>query len=138
MPLSTLIEANSRFAISLPEVDQTERIRTALGVKGGRLPRVDEDSLARYYRYLAARLPLPFAAYYPEPMNPRERTEFHCSVEELLDPAQHLGDEFDGIYCRVRKGDFTVNLPLIELHAPADSVQSQLIEDYWYWFWNWR
>jgi hypothetical protein len=57
---------------------------------------------------------------------------------ELLNPTQHLGDEFDGIFCKTRKGDFEINLPLIELELPDDSPNSQLIEDYWYWFWNWR
>ena len=57
---------------------------------------------------------------------------------ELLDPTQYLGDEFDGIFCKTRKGKFEVNLPLIELHVPEGSPNFQLIEDYWYWFWNWR
>jgi len=105
---------------------------------GDGLPRVNRDTLARYYSYLSANLSLQFTAYYPRPMNARERTDFRCRVLELLDPTQHLGDEFDGIFCRTRKGNFEVNLPLIELQIPDDSSDFQLIEDYSFWFWNWR
>ena len=94
--------------------------------------------MARYHAYLSANLSLPFTAYYPQPMNAQEKTQFRCTVLELLDPTQYLGDEFDGIFCKTRKGNFEVNLPLIELHVPHDSPDFQLIEDYWYWFWNWR
>ena len=80
-----------------------------------------EETLARYYTYLSANLSLPFTAYYPQPMNPQEKTQFRCTVLELLDPTQYLGDEFDGIFCQTRKGKFEVNLPLIELHVPHDS-----------------
>ena len=59
-------------------------------------------------------------------------------VLELLNPKKHLGDEFDGIFCKTRKGKYEVNLPLTELQIPLDSPNSQLIEDYGYWFWNWR
>jgi hypothetical protein len=107
-------------------------------VTTGGLPQVDQDTLARYYAYLSANLSLPFTAYYPQPMNAQEKTQFLCTILELLDPTQHLGDEFDGIFCKTRKGDFEVNLPLIELHVPHDSSDFQLIEDYQYWFWNWR
>ena len=33
----------------------------------------------------------------------------------LLDPAKHLGDGLDGIFCKTRKGTYEINLPLIEL-----------------------
>jgi hypothetical protein len=117
---------------------QTERIMAILGATHGGPPRVGEDTLARYHQYLLANLSLPFIAYYPQPRNSQEKTQFRCAVLELLDPAHHLGDEFDGIFCRTSKGDFEVNLPLIELHIPENSINFQLVEDYWYWFWNWR
>ena len=47
-------------------------------------------------------------------------------------------DEFGGIFCKTRKGDCDINLPLIELEIPQNSPNFQFIEDYWYWFWNWR
>jgi hypothetical protein len=122
----------------LAERDQKHRIMAALGVTQGSLPRVDEQTLSTYFRYLAAQLSLPFAAWYPEPKTSAEKTQFRCNVVELLDPAKHMGDQFDGIFCKTRKGTFEVNLPLIELHIPQDDFNFQLIEDYWYWFWNWR
>jgi hypothetical protein len=99
---------------------------------------VDEETLSRYYDYLAASLSLPFAAYYPEPKNSQEVEEYQCEVLELIDPATYLGDEFDGIFCKTRKGPYELNLPLIDVHLPEDNPNFRLIEDYSYWFWNWR
>ncbi len=110
----------------------------ALGLTSGPLLKVDEETLSRYYRYLSARLPLPFAAHYPAPKNAREAVALRCTVTELLDPAVHLGDGFDGIFCKTRKGGYEINLPLIELDLPEDSPAFRLIDDFWYWFWNWR
>ena len=142
MSISTITETNWND-LPLPvaasaNVDRTGRIQAALGLTADGLPRIDEDTLARYYAYLSANMSFPFTAFYPQPMNAQERSQFRCTVLDLLDPIQHLGDEFDGIFCRTRKGNFEVNLPLIELHVPHDSPDFQLIEDYWYWFWNWR
>lgn len=117
---------------------QKARIMTVFGLTGERLPKVNEDTLLQYYNYLAANLSFPFTAHYPEPMNSREQMEFRCVVLELLDPEKFLGDEFDGIFCKTRKGKYEINLPLIELDISEDSRNSQLIEDYWFWFWNWR
>ena len=142
MSIPTITETNWNGlqlpAVSSPGADQTERILAALGLTADGLPKVDQDTLARYYAYLSANMSLPFTAYYPQPTNAQEKTQFRCTVLELLDPTQYLGDEFDGIFCKTRKGNFEVNLPLIELHVPHDSPDFQLIEDYWYWFWNWR
>ena len=142
MSFSTIIETNWNSlplpAVSSPIMGQIGRIQAALGLAADSLPKVNEDTLARYYAYLSANLSLPFTAYYPQPMNVQERIQFRCTVLDLLDPIQHLGDEFDGIFCRTRKGNFVVNLPLIELEVPNDSPDFQLIEDYSYWFWNWR
>jgi hypothetical protein len=117
---------------------QAERIMTALVSTVDGPPKVDEDTLARYYAYLSVNLSLPLTAFYPQPMDAQERAQFRCTVLELLDPARYLGDVFDGIFCKTRKGNFEVNLPLTELHVPHDSPDLQLIEDYCYWFWNWR
>ena len=105
---------------------------------GKHLPSVDDQTLSRYYEYLRARLSFPFTATYPEPTNSREKREFGCVVLELLDPGKDICDEFDGIFCKTRKGKYEVNLPLTELEIPQDSPNFQLIEDYWFWFWNWR
>jgi hypothetical protein len=120
-----------------PKPDQKDRIIEALGAEND-IPKVDEEPLARYYEYLSANLSFPFAAHYPKPMNSEEEDEFRCTVLELLDPAKHLGDGFDGIFCKTSKGKFEINLPLIELEVPDDTPNFQFIEDYWFWFWNWR
>jgi hypothetical protein len=121
-----------------PSERRRRRIMAALGLTGGPLPRVDDETLSRYYKYLSATLPLPFTAYYPEPKDVREGVAFRCTVLELLDPAVYLGDGFDGIFCKTRKGRYEINLPLIELEVPQDSLSFQLVDDFWYWFWNWR
>jgi hypothetical protein len=126
------------FAESCPEHDQRDRIIEALGPLSEHVPSVGEETLARYYQYLTARLSFPFTATYPAPTSLREKIEFGCTVLELLDPLYDVCDEFDGIFCKTRKGKYEVNLPLIELEIPQDSPNFQLIEDYWFWFWNWR
>jgi len=142
MPLSTITETNGSD-LWIPPVPsfgatQAERIMAALGPVSNSLPRVDEDTLARYYAYLSLNLSLPLVAHYPQPMNSHERTQFRCTMLELLDPTKYLGDEFDGIFCKTRKGRFEVNLPLTELHLPQGSPGFQLIDDYCHWLWNWR
>jgi hypothetical protein len=117
--------------------DQKDRIMAALG-SGTSLPTVDEELLARYYHYLSEHLCFPFCAHYPKPATSREEKEFRCTVLELLDPAKYLGDGFDGIFCKTRKGKYEINLPLIELELPDDHPNFEFIEDYWYWFWNYR
>jgi len=39
-------------------------------------------------------------------------------VLELLDPSKYICDEFDGIFCKTRKGKYEINLPLTELRYP--------------------
>jgi hypothetical protein len=122
----------------LPEKTQKDRILAALGSLGDLSPHVDAETILRYYRYLAANLAFPFTAYYPLPKTSQEEVEYRASVVELLDPRKHVGGEFDGIVCKVRKGKFEVNLPLTELNIPEDSPNFQLIEDYGRWFWCWQ
>ena len=102
------------------------------------IPRVHEESLFRYYEYLTEHLCFPFIAHFPKPMNSEEEDEFCCTVLKLIDPANHLGDGFDGIFCKTRKGAYEIALPLFDLYLPEDSFGFQLIDDYWFWFWNWR
>ena len=142
MSMMTITETNWNCrqlpAVSLCGATQTERIMAALGPTTGGVPKVDGKTLSRYYRYLTARLSFPFTAHYPEPRSSLEEVEHRCIVLELLDPTKDIYDDFDGIFCKTRKGDFEVNLPLIELEIPQGSPNFRFIEDYWYWFWNWR
>ena len=120
-----------------PKLNQKDRIIEALG-SGSQIPRVDDEPLSRYYKYLTEHLCLPFIAHFPKPMNSEEDDEFRCTVLELLDPAKYLGDGFDGIFCKTSKGKYEINLPLIELEVPEESPNFEFIEDYWFWCWNWR
>jgi hypothetical protein len=129
--LEVVAESNARL-------DQRDRIIEALGILGEHLPNVDEESLSRYYNYLSARMSFPFTAHYPKPTTSLEEVQYRCTVLELLDPVKDIWDDFDGIYCKTRKGKYEINLPLIELEVPNDSPNLQFIEDYWHWFWNWR
>jgi hypothetical protein len=110
------------------------RIVAVLGRRPSGVPRVDRRTLARYCRYLSANLSWPFTAHYPPPTTPEEQVEFRCTAVELLDPAKDIYDDFDGIFCKTRKGKYEINLPLGDLVVPDDSPDFQLIEDYWYWF----
>jgi hypothetical protein len=125
-------------AESCPKHDRRDGIVAALGPLGEHSPIVDEKTLSRYYKYLSARLSFPFTAHYPAPRSSLEEGQYRCIVLESLDPAKYIYDEFDGIFCKTRKGTFEVNLPLIELEMSEDSSNFQLIEDYGYWFCNWR
>ena len=120
-----------------PDRERKKRILTALGLPSKHL-RVDPQSLARYFDYLATHLELPFVAVYPRPSTPAHAAVDRCEVIELLDPRIDLCDEFDGIYCRTRKGRFLVNLPLVELTVLPPSNNLELLADYEYWFWHWR
>ena len=119
---------------------QRARILAALARSDGPSAQVqvDEENLSRYFAHLSRTMSLPFSARYPQPMTPAESAEFACTVVELLDPQECASDEFSGIYCKTRKGDFEVNLPLGELDVPEDDPNSQLIDDYCYWFWHCR
>ena len=143
MPMSVYTDTNwngLKLVTEAPQEDSDQKVRifAALGLSGDRLLQVDDENLFRYYKYLSEHLSFPFTAYYPEPRNPCEQTLYECRVLELLDPSQYISDEFDGIFCKTRKGTFWVNLPLVELEVPQESPNFQMIEDYWYWFWNWR
>jgi hypothetical protein len=120
-----------------PKPDQKHRLIEALG-SGSTIPRVDEELLSRYYEYLSEHLRFPFIAHFPKPLNSEEEDEFRCTVLDLIDPEEHMGDGFDGIFSKTQKGKYEINLPLIDLYLPEDSFGFQLIDDYWYWFWNWR
>ena len=75
---------------SRTELNQKNRIIEALGSES-HIPRVHEESLFRYYEYLAEHLRLPFIAHFPKPMNSEEECEFRCTVLKLLDPAKAPG-----------------------------------------------
>jgi hypothetical protein len=142
--LTTCILSDSQWAeikaVSEPlsKKCRQERIAAALGPASGLVPKVDDETLRRYYKYLSENLTFPFTVHYPEPTNSREEFQFRCTVLELLDPSEQLGDMFDGIFCATRKGMYEINLPLNELKVAHDSPNFDLIEDFRCWFWHWR
>ena len=117
---------------------QKQRILAVLGINNDHLPLVDEKMLIRYFEYLCGNLSFPFTAHYPEPTTSLKEVQYKCTVLELLDPSNHVGAEFDGIFCITRKAGLEVNRPLVELEVSQDNPEFQIIEDYWYWFWNWH
>ncbi len=123
---------------STSEDSQKQRILAALGIDDDHLPLVDEKMLLRYFEYLSGNLSFPFTAHYPEPTTALAEVECNCTILEILDPSKHVGDEYDGLFCKTSKAGFEVNLPLVELEISQNSPDFQMIEDYWYWFWNWR
>lgn len=125
-------------AVCPPKSDPCARIMRALGLRQGPIPRVDDDSLSAYAEFLSTHLEMPFTAWYPAATSAKQRSENRLTVIELLDPRAHLGDPFDGLFVKTRKGKYEVNLPLGELYVPHGSTNFGLIEDYWHWFWNWR
>lgn len=125
-------------AMPLSEFGRMAQIRTALGEGWRRLPTVDGITLRRYYRYLSQNLSLPFAAWHRQPSLLGGDEEDRCTVVELIDPATGLGDESDGIFCKVRIGQQERTVPLTELVLSLDEPNGPLVEHYGDWFWHWR
>ena len=142
MSIPTITETNwsglQLAAVCSPTADQTERILAAFGPSADGMPKVDQARWPDTMRTCRRTCRCRFRPTTRSRGTPQEKVEFRCRVVELLDPTQHMGDEFDGIFCRIRKGNFEVNLPLVELFVPDESPNFQLIEDYSFWFWNWR
>jgi hypothetical protein len=137
--LTTAVTYRNRIGFvpkSCPERTRKDRIIEALGAAN--IPKVHDEPLSRYYKYLTEHLCFPFIAHFPKPATFQEEEEFRCTVVELLDPVKHMGDGIDGIFSKTSKGKYEINVPLIDLYLPEDSFGFQLIDDYWYWFWNWR
>ena len=95
MSLSTITETNWNGlqlpAVSSPGADQTERIMAALGLTTDGLPKVDEETLARYYTYLSANSVVAIHGPLPAADDPAGEREFRCTVLELLDPTKTPG-----------------------------------------------
>jgi len=142
MQISTYPEIQITTVNNVPaavaDACQEDRIKIVFGLSMDRAtPKVNRRTLIRYYEYLSTHLLFPFVAQYPELTNLSEERDFRCLATSLVSPAT-LGDEFDGLFCTVRKEKCKLNLPLIELIVPQTTRNFQLIEDYWYWLWNWR
>lgn len=118
--------------------DQLGRIRGALGLRGGELPRVEINGLRRYYQHLRTHLVFPFLARYPDiAAAPRLHAEV-ATITALIDPDTLLDPENLGLVCRALCESQAIMVPLVDLELGEGHPNHQLIEDYWYWYWNWR
>ncbi|MGA2031271.1 MAG: calcium-binding protein [Thermoguttaceae bacterium] len=117
---------------------QESRIRAALGVRTGTLPKVEIACLRKYYAYLAARLVLPFAAQAAVDPGRIHPLRSEITVVRLVDPDQTVASESSGLLCQSRSGEEQFDLSLVDVEVDEAHPNFQLIEDYWYWFWNWR
>jgi hypothetical protein len=118
--------------------DQETRIRAALGLAHGPLPKVRTEWLHRYYQYLATNLSLPFDAEYAEDISGYRQVVSAITVVALLHPDEHAKHEEFGLLCRARRGTQELEVPLADVELNANAPNFRLVEDYWYWFWNWR
>jgi hypothetical protein len=138
--MSSAAEPNGLAAIaeSLAPSDREGRIRVALGLARGPLPKMGIPWLHNYHEYLAVRLSLPFQARCAEGIG--RLGQFACVVEviALLNPDETHDIECVGLVCTARCGNQTAELPLVDLEVEAASPNYQPLEDYWYWVWNWR
>jgi len=117
---------------------QEDRIRQALGIAQGALPKVECSWLQRYYEYLIAKMSFPFEARYPGDRGPLRQLVSLVNVVGLVDPAGNPNSDDWGLLCTVQHGPLTAQLPLVDMEVADKHPNAQFIEDYWYWFWNWR
>jgi hypothetical protein len=122
-----------------PSADSRERrIRAIVGSPSrGALPRVNPQSLARYYDYLRRHLSFPFAAHFHEESGPERGAVRHVTVTGLMDPVFTPSAVLTGILCRARLPQREITVPLAELELDEEDPNARLIDDYWYWVWNW-
>jgi hypothetical protein len=124
-------------AVEIP--DRDKRIRAVFGLPcHRRLPGVSRESLQQYREFLAARLTFPFSAEYCEEIDPAEIVDHVVLVLGLPELPEPLRDHWQGLIAQAEIGGRPVTVRLVDLKAEDDSVQQQLIDDYWYWFWNWQ
>ncbi len=113
---------------------QLSRIRNVFGLSNGApVPRVNRDSLRRYYEYLIAHLAVPFDALYADTRPPVRQLVRHLRVVRVLDMGDHLTE---GLICEVQESPKGRHLPLSELGVREDDPNYELLDDYAFWFLN--
>lgn len=118
--------------------DPERRIRAALGLASGPLPKVRGEWLHRYYEYLAVNLSLPFDAEYVGDISGHRQIASAITVVALIHPDGQANQEEFGLVCRAHRGAQEIEVPLVDVELREDAPNQRSIEDYWYWFWNWR
>ncbi len=117
--------------------DQDDRIRAVFGLtRDDLLPEVDEASLRKYYKHLAANLKFPFATTWEGESGLRDVSR-NVTVLALIGPHDDSWiDEMYGILCKVKMSRDEGELPLAEMQKAKGEPNKQLVKDYAYWFWN--
>lgn len=127
------------FSQVLATQDQEARIRKALGLNRGPLPKIKAEWLQRYHEYLSAELKFPFFARYVEETSPnREPVAHDAEVFALVHPSEMAELENTALLCRIMRNVCEEEVPLVDLEVDDAHPNFQLLEDYWYWIWNWR
>jgi hypothetical protein len=117
--------------------DEEDRIRVVFGLtRDDLLPSVDDASLRKYYKYLAANLKFAFEATWEREsgMGARLVKVTICSLARFKDDPCWV-DETYGIICSA-KTDRGCEVPLAQLEKVKDKPNQQLVDDYRFWFWN--
>jgi Calcium binding len=117
--------------------DQDDRIRAVFGLTtDDLLPDVDEANLRTYYKYLAARLKLPFETTWAREAGLEDVTE-KVTVLALggFEDDPWIDDTY-GILCKAKMSRGDGELPLAELEKVKGKPNKQLVVDYASWFWN--
>jgi len=118
---------------------QESRIRIALGLEKGPLPKVKFEWLQKYFEYLAAHLSFPFEAQHTEEIGFYQQPSYsQVKVVAILIPDSDPAREYSGLICKVVKAEQEIEVPLVDLEVDEQNPNFQLIEDFWYWIWNWR
>jgi hypothetical protein len=119
--------------------EQEGRVRTALGLTRGPLPKVKSEWLRKYHSFLSSKLIFPFYARYTEELS-ADRDPVVSSIEvfALVNPIEMSDIERTALICRVMRDVREEEIPLVDLEVEEDHPNFQLLEDYWYWIWNWR
>ena len=123
----------------LSQKDQDDRVRMALGLThDDPLPEISLETLLTYHRYLSGHLKFPFNALCgDEEIGPFSRKRATVIVTGLLDPAEHILIEEDGLICTGRDRDEAIEFPLCEIEVKKKDPNFKLVSDYAYWFQNW-
>jgi hypothetical protein len=121
----------------MPECDnQPNRIRAVFGLaEDAPLPRVQRNTLHRFYEHLTVHVAVPFDGLYAETKPPIRRLVHYIRVLKILEVPDRLSE---GLLCQAQNMHHTLELPLAEVGVREDDPNYQLIDDYAYWFLNRR
>ncbi len=113
--------------------NQGDRVRMVFGLTADDfLPHADEESLDTYYDHLVRRLSLPMDAKYWSEVDSFQASSRIVKVVAL---DREMGwDDFDGILCKIRRGETEEIVALANLEIRRSSPNYQLIDDYSEWF----